>query len=210
MAHPHQIISRLTIFREPELRDEIAKHGKFISASKGDVLIKEGQYLDFLPIVVSGSIRVYQRNKDREILLYYVRQAETCMMSLSSGYFDYNSTANGVATEPTEILVVPAKFISDWQLKYPSWNRFVIQTFKQRYDELLRAFGKMAFDPIPIRLKDHLLRIASASGSKVHVSHQNLANELGTTRVVISRILKKFEKEKFVKLHRGAIELRLK
>lgn len=203
-----EVFNRLKVFQEPELKEEILKYGKVITAQKGDVLIKEGQYLDFLPIVIKGSIRVYQKKVDREILLYYVGPEQTCMMSLSSGYFDYNSTANGMATEPTEILVIPARFISAWQLQYPSWNRFVIKTFKSRYDELLASFGKVAFDSIPSRVKEYLLKLSNRNSSKkLQLSHQTLANELGTTRVVISRILKQFEKEKMLKLGRGYIQM---
>lgn len=204
-----EVFNRLKVFQEPELKEEILKYGKLITAQKGDVLIKEGQYLDFLPIVIKGSIRVYQKKVDREILLYYVGPEQTCMMSLSSGYFDYNSTANGMATEPTEILIIPARFISAWQLQYPSWNRFVIKTFKSRYDELLASFGKVAFDSIPSRVKEYLLKLSNRNSSKkLQLSHQTLANELGTTRVVVSRILKQFEKEKMLKLGRGYIQIR--
>jgi CRP/FNR family transcriptional regulator len=203
------LFKRLTSFHEPELREEIVRNGKVISAKKGDVLIKEGQYLDFLPIVIKGSIRVFRKRDDREILLYYVGPQETCVMSLSSAYFDYNSAANGMATESTDILVLPAKVIADWQLKYPSWNRFIMNTFKNRYDELLQAFGKAVFDPIPIRLREYLLKVASYSPERaIRQSHQSLANELGTTRVVVSRILKQFESEKFVKLDRGLIKVK--
>lgn len=208
-AEAIDLFKKLPPFQENELKEEILKEGKIISADKGDILIKEGQYLDFLPIVLKGSIRVYQKKKGREILLYYVQKGQTCMMSLSSAYFDYNSAAYGMAVEPTEILVIPAKMISDWQLKYPSWNRYIISTFKGRYDELLASFGKVVFDPIPARLKEYLQKISrNGTSKKIEASHQILANELGTTRVVVSRILKQFEKEKILKLHRGFIEMK--
>src|ERR1044071_5292018 len=139
------LFNKLQAFREPDLQKEIIKNGKLLKANKGDVLIKEGQYLNFLPIVIKGQIRVYQEKEDREILLYYVGPGQTCMMSLSSAYFDYNSAANGMAMEPTEILVLPSYLIAEWQLKYPSWNKFIIKTFKSRYDELLAEFGNVAF-----------------------------------------------------------------
>jgi CRP/FNR family transcriptional regulator, anaerobic regulatory protein len=203
------IFVRLQSFREPALQQEIIKNGKLLKANKGDVLIKEGQYLNFLPIVIKGQIRVYQEKEDREILLYYVGPGQTCMMSLSSAYFDYNSAANGIAVEPTEILVLPAQVIADWQLKYPSWNKFIINTFKSRYDELLVAFGNVAFKPIHIRVNDYLKRyVKEQKSKKIPISHQTLANELGTTRVVVSRILKQMEAEKKLKLHRGSIEVR--
>lgn len=202
------IFKTLNAFLEKELQDEIVKVGKLINADKGALLIKEGQYLDFLPIVVSGKIRVYQKRDEREILLYYVNPGQTCMMSLSSAYFDYNSTANGVTVEPTQILVLPAAKISQWQLRYPSWNKFIINTFKNRYDELLNSFGDIAFKPIHVRAGRYLDEQAKAAKSKkVIISHQTLANELGTTRVVVSRILKQLEKEKKLKLHRGYIQM---
>ncbi len=203
-----ELLSELRLFTEPELQAEILKHGKVIQANAGDVLIREGQYLNFLPIVIRGKIRVYQEKDDREILLYYVGPEETCMMSLSAAYLDYQSAANGMAIEPTEILVLPAHLIADWQLKYPSWNRYIVRTFKNRYDELLNAFGNVAFKPISLRVKEYLTEQAKVSNSKkIPLSHQTLANELGTTRVVISRILKQFEKNKVLRLHRGSIEL---
>mgnify|MGYP003576339284 CR=1 FL=1 len=208
MLQSGDLFKYLTAFPEPELRDEMLAHGKLISANKGDILIKEGQRLDFLPIVIRGKIRVYQENDDREILLYYVGRQETCVMSLSAAFLDYNSTANGMATEPTEILILPAYLISDWQLKYPSWNKYIVSTFKSRYDELLNAFGNVAFKPVSLRVKEYLVAQAKISNSKkIFLSHQTLANELGTTRVVISRILKEFENGKSLKLHRGYIEL---
>jgi CRP/FNR family transcriptional regulator len=205
---PTGIFKNLNAFLEKDLQDEILKVGKIIKADKGAVLIKEGQYLDFLPIVISGKIRVYQQREGREILLYHVTSGQTCMMSLSSAYFDYNSAATGATIEPTEILILPASVISGWQLKYPSWNRFIINTFKSRYDELLSSFGNVAFKPIHIRAVQYLEDQAKAGNSKkIVISHQTLANELGTTRVVVSRILKQFEKEKKLKLHRGYIQL---
>jgi len=202
------LFGKLKSFSEPELQKEILKHGKLLKANKGDILIKEGQHLNFLPIVIKGQIRVYQQKEDREILLYYVGPEQTCMMSLSSAYFDYNSVANGMATEPTEILVLPSYLIADWQLKYPSWNKFIIKTFKSRYDELLATFGSVALTPIQGRVKQYLLeRMKKDNSKKIPVSHQTLANELGTTRVVVSRILKQFEKDKTLKLYRGYIQL---
>lgn len=203
------LFTKLKSFPEPELQNEIRKHGKILTANKGDILIREGQYLDFLPIVIKGQIRVYQEKEDREILLYYVGPEQTCMMSLSSAYFDYNSAANGIAVKPSEILVLPAYVIADWQLKYPSWNKFIISTFKSRYDELLNAFGSVAFKPIHIRVKEYLSEyVKSQNSKKIPLSHQTLANELGTTRVVISRILKQLEVEKKVKLYRGFIHVK--
>jgi CRP/FNR family transcriptional regulator len=202
------VFQTLTSFTEPELREEILKSGSLVRANEGDMLIREGQYLDFLPIVIKGEIRVFQEKDDREILLYYVRPGETCMMSLSSAYFDYNSAANGMAVAPTEVLILPAHLIATWQLKFQSWNKFIIHTFKKRYDELLHAFGSVAFKPISVRVKEYLDNyVRNHNSRKIPLSHQTLANELGTTRVVISRILKQLESDKVIKLSRGVIHV---
>ena len=108
MENTKDLFARLKSFREPELQEEMLSNGKVITASKGDILIKEGQRLDFLPVVIKGLIRVYRQWEDREILLYYVGPEQTCMMSLSSAYFNSISAANGMAMEPTDILILPA------------------------------------------------------------------------------------------------------
>lgn len=198
----------LNKFSEKELQQSMANHGKVISVNKGDTIIREGDLLNFMPIVLSGSIRVYQQKEDREILLYYVRAGETCMMSLSSAYFNMKSAANGIAMENSEILVIPTYLISDWQLRYPSWNQYIIHTFRSRYDELLNIFGSVAFDPIANRIREYLRKVSHQEKStRIKCSHQAIANELGTSRVVVSRILKQLEKEKKLKIKRGEIEL---
>ncbi|RRB06327.1 Crp/Fnr family transcriptional regulator [Larkinella rosea] len=196
-------------FTESGLRQEMLTHGKFITVDKDDTIVREGQFLDFLPIVIKGEIRVFQQKEDREILLYYVREGQTCMMSLSAAYFSQTSTSYGVATKPSEIFVFPTRLVNDWQLKYSSWNAFLIQTFRSRYDELLDSFESVAFDPIDKRILTYLKnRSQKDHSSKIVISHQNLAYELGTTRVVISRILKSFEQQGKVKLFRGYIQLK--
>ncbi|WP_428665465.1 Crp/Fnr family transcriptional regulator [Runella sp.] len=196
-------------FSESALREEMLTHGKFITVNKDDTIVREGQYLDFLPIVIKGEIRVFQQKEDREILLYYVREGQTCMMSLSAAYFSNTSTSYGVATEPSELFVFPARLVNEWQLKYPSWNAFLIQTFRSRYDELLGSFESVAFDPIDKRVLTYLANRAKKENTqKITISHQQLAYELGTTRVVISRILKAFEQHGKLKLFRGYIQLK--
>jgi CRP/FNR family transcriptional regulator, anaerobic regulatory protein len=201
-------LDKLTYFSEPELKKEIREHGKIVSLNTGDVIVKAGQYVQFLPIVLKGAIRVFQQKEDREILLYYVRPQQTCTMSLCAAYFNNKSTSHGVVIEPADVLIFPARFIAEWQLKYPSWNTFMLQMFRSRYDELIDSFERVVFDPISVRTLEYLKKRAKEAATKtVVISHQNLAYELGTTRVVVSRILKQFEHDKKIRLSRGAITL---
>jgi CRP/FNR family transcriptional regulator len=208
MTNTTDLLKKLTFFTEPAFKEELIQHSKLLSFSEGDIIVKDGQYLKFLPIVLSGAIRVFQRKEDREILLYYVRAEETCTMSLAAAYFNNKSTSHGVVTEPTEVMIIPADLINQWQLKYPSWNRYLMHMLTKRYDELIGSFEGVAFEHIDVRVWEYLKNMASIKNSKsINLSHQQLAYELGTTRVVISRILEEYERQKKIKLFRGRIEL---
>src|SRR5246127_5327863 len=122
MISNSDLLNKLSFFTEPRFKEELLQHGQLASFNKGDVIVRDGQYVKFLPIVLKGSIRVFQQSEDREILLYYVRAEETCTMSLAAAYFNNQSSSHGVVTEPTDVLIFPAEKITEWQLKYPSWN----------------------------------------------------------------------------------------
>ncbi len=202
------IIRQLNLFTEVNLLEEIATKCEYKVFDKGDIVVRQGQYIKVVPIVISGSIRVFQTQEDREILLYYVTSSQTCMMSLSACFYNNTSPSQAVAVEKTEALIVPTLLISEWQRNYASWNQFIIKTFRKRYDELLETFSSVAFDHIDQRILSYLEEHRSSQNDgRICLSHQELANELGTTRVVVSRILKQFEIDGIVKLHRGAIEL---
>jgi CRP/FNR family transcriptional regulator, anaerobic regulatory protein len=202
------IFRQLSQFTESELQEEILEHAQVMSFEKGDTIVSEGQFVKILPIVLTGGLRVYQTKAEREILLYYVEPSQTCMMSLSACFFNHESPSQAVAAVPTEALTIPARFVAKWQKAYNSWNLFVIRTFRNRYDELLGAFETVAFDHVDKRIFGYLKDKASKLPAReVEISHQALANEIGTTRVVVSRILKQFEMDKRVELHRGFIKV---
>lgn len=202
----HNLFRQLPFFPEPEFREELLLC-QVSSFKKGDIIVREGQYVKFLPIVLTGSIRVFQKKEDREVLLYYVKAEETCTMSLAAAYFNNKSTSHGVVMEPTDVLIFPSDLVLSWQLKYPSWNKYVMRMFRSRYDQLINSFEALVFDHIPHRIWDYLQHAHSTQNKRVPISHEQLARELGTTRVVVSRILKQLEKENRVKLLRGTIEL---
>jgi len=208
MTASYDIFKQLDFFTEPGLRNAILEHCQIQSFEKDDVIVRERQFVKVVPIVISGALRVYQTKEEREILLYYVEPSQTCMMSLSASFFNNESPSQAVAIEPTQALVVPAAFVAQWQKEYTSWNNFVIRTFRNRYDELLNTFESVAFDHIDKRVLTYLQnKAARLQVKEVAISHQELANELGTTRVVISRILKQFELNKIIELRRGLIKI---
>jgi len=208
MTPSSDLFKKLSLFSEPGLREEIIEHCQLNTFEKGEILVREGEFVKVVPIVVAGTLRVFQTKEDREILLYYVEPGETCMMSLSASFFNNKSPSQALAFERTEVLSVATRFITQWQKEYSSWNNFVIRTFRNRYDELLNTFESVAFGRIDTRVVDYLqYRVSREKKREIDISHQDLANELGTTRVVISRILKQLEKEKIVELHRGSIKI---
>ena len=208
MTAIHDVFKKIDLFPEKKLQEEIIEQGRLKIFQKGETIVREGQFVKILPIVVSGSLRVYQTRAEREILLYYVEPAQTCMMSLSACFFNNESPSNAVAADQTEVLAIPANYITKWQKEYASWNNFVIRTFRNRYDELLNTFESVAFDNIDIRVMEYLRsKVEKQQAGNIKISHQELANELGTTRVVVSRILKQFEMDKLVELNRGSISV---
>ncbi len=202
------MLNHFHFLTNPQLQNKLLENSTILTIKKGETIIREGQYLKVLPLILKGSIRVFQQQDDRETLLYYVSAGETCMMSLSSCFFNSPSKSFAVAEEDTDILCVPVKFISEWQLEYKEWNDFVIGTFKDRYDELLESFNCVVFNNIETRIIAYLRNyVTKHKVNPVPFTHIQLANELGTTRVVTSRILKKFEQENKIKLLRSKIEV---
>ena len=202
------LLKQLDFFSDLALQEEVLHNGELLQLKKGDVIVKEGQYVKFLPIVLKGSIRVFQRKDEREVLLYYVRPEQTCTMSLAAAYFENKSTSFGIAVETTEVLVFPSHRITEWQLKFPSWNRYVMRMFRTRYDELVRSLETITFEHIDVRVMEYLKnKMNEVKGKEVNISHQSLANELGTTRVVVSRILKQLEHDKKIRLSRSSIQI---
>jgi CRP/FNR family transcriptional regulator, anaerobic regulatory protein len=160
--------------------------------------------------VVSGTVRVYQESidGDREILLYYVNAGETCIESLAACFFNTKNPSKAIADEETTIINVPVKFVVLWQQKYPEWNLFTLKTCHSRYHQVLDAFNNVAFNKVELRLLKYLNTAKKKSATEIlKLTHLALAKELGTTRVVISRILKDLEGKGKLKLLRGGIKL---
>jgi len=187
--------------------DQVALH-QVVPPDVG--VLKEGEYLKYLPLLVRGEIRVFKTelSKDREILIYYVRQGQTCMMSVVSVYQNFPSKINGITTEETELLLLPVDRVRKWQFQYQLWNEYIMKGVEERYSNLLDAFEAVSFYKIDERLNDFLLSYANTHNTaNIPLSHQKIANELGTTRVVVSRILKSLEDQNQLVLKRGEIQL---
>ena len=200
----NNFINQLRITEE-ELQEELREKSFITVHEKGVHIIKNNEYIKVLKIVLKGKVRVYQENEEREILIYYLDALETCTLSLSACFEDCKSTVNAVVEEDCTILNIPVRFVRDWNFKYRSWNTFTTNTFRKSYNHLINQYSNLAFQPLKDRLLDYL--ISKAKDTIINKSHQQLAKELGTTREVISRLLKKLESNG--KLNLGQKEIQI-
>jgi len=195
-------------FFEKELQKEILKTGIFKSFQPNDVLIREGQCITSFPLVLKGLIRVTRNNDDgNELLLYYLKQNEVCAMSLTCCMTNLTSNVKAVAEEETEVIMLPVEMLDNWMCKYPGWKQFVMQTFQNRFRELIDTIDSIAFLKLDERLVRYFNdRYKQTGTTKLNETHQDLALRLNTSREVISRLLKKLEKEGKIKLSRNFID----
>ncbi len=177
----------------------------------GSVMLEPGGYVKFIPLIVKGSIKVFRQGSDGgEILLYYVYPLETCAVSLTCCVANQKSNVKVNAEEDTTLLSVPISKSDDWFARFPSWKQFIMKTYSHRFDELLRAIDGIAFHKVDERLYNYLLEKSSLLKSPlIQVSHQQIAEELNTSREVISRLLKQLEGRGLLTMGRNKLTLHL-
>jgi CRP/FNR family transcriptional regulator len=194
---------------EPELIDLIEKNAVERSFKAGDVIMRTGQYIKSTTLVLEGQIKIYRENQDGgEFLMYYLGPGQACAVSMICAIQSQTSEIMARAEEDTEVLMIPIQLMDDMMNKYKTWYQFVIQTYRSRFDELLSVVDNIAFRNMDERLEFYLKRYADKSAKKIiELSHQQIADDLNSSREVISRLLKKMEQRNLVKLHRNLIEL---
>lgn len=195
-------------FLEKELQEEILKNGVFKTFQTNDVLIREGQFITRFPLVLKGLIRVTRASDDgNELLLYYLKQNEVCAMSLTCCMTNLTSTIKAIAEEETEVILLPVELLDNWMCKYASWKNFIMQTFQNRFRELIETIDSIAFLKLDERLVRYFTDRHKKSGTTtLNETHQDLALRLNTSREVISRLLKQLEKSGKIKLSRNFID----
>lgn len=202
-------LQRIKVLFEPELQDEINKVGKIISVKAEDVIMDYGQIIRGIPLVLSGSIKIYRMDEDgKELLLYYVNSNESCAMTFTCCMEQKPSEIKAIAEEDVTMISIPVKYMDKWMMKYTTWKNFIMGTIHDRFNELLKTIDLIAFQKLDERLRHYLEQKAKNSGSKVlNLSHEDIATDLATSRVVISRLLKALENEGLLLLYRNQIKL---
>ncbi len=195
-------------FLEKELVDEINQYGQLMTAPAGTTLLHEGQYVKVIPLVLKGLVKVYISGEDKELLLYYIKAKESCVMSFSAGRENSPSRIYAICEEETTLLTLPVEQVNKWVNKYPSFINLLYNQFNLRYLDLIDTIDQLIFKSLDIRLYNHLKELSRLKKEKLlKVRHLQLANELGSAREVISRMLKKLEREGKITQHKDGIEV---
>lgn len=194
---------------EPELIEILDKNAIERSFHAGEEIVRTGQYIKSTVLVLSGRIKIYRQNDEgSEFLIYYLGPGEACAVSLICALQSQTSEITAKAVEDTEVLMLPVQLMDELMIKFKSWSHFVIQTYRNRFDEMLTTIDNIAFKNMDERLEFYLKRSKTDSGKPVlNLTHQEIADDLNSSREVISRLLKKMEQLGKIKLNRNSIEI---
>ena len=194
---------------EEELLEEINTVGVYREVSEGSKLIEIGDYIKSMPLLISGAIKILREdNKGDELVLYFLERGDTCAMTLTCCLGDTKSEIRAIAETDAKLVMVPVKKMEEWMSKYKSWQNFILASYHDRMKELLEAIDTIAFLKMDQRLFKYLKDKAMVNHDEViQVTHQEIAHDLHTSRVVISRLLKTLEIDGKIKLNRNSIKV---
>lgn len=194
---------------ESKLLEEINSLETYQYYKEGDVIIDYGEYIRMMPLIVQGTIKVIlKEDEGREILLYYLSAEESCSLAYSCCMEEKQSEIKAIAEEDVTLIAIPHAKLDQWLCKYPSWKSYIMNGFNHRFLELLKSVESIAFKKLDERLLDYLKEKQRVNQSSViKASHSQIAEELGTSRVVISRLLKELENKNILLLYRNEIKL---
>ena len=194
---------------EKKLIDEIIEVGEIRTFKEGEIVMDYGKPVRFMPIIISGTLRVMRKDdEDREIILYYLSNNESCAMAYACCMEAKKSEIKAIAEDNVELIAIPHNKLDEWLVKYPSWKSYIFSSFTQRFNELLKSLESIAFQKFDERLIKYLKAKAKVTGkSSIQLSHKQISEEMGTSRVVISRLLKQLENDKKLLLYRNEIKL---
>ncbi len=205
-----ELISASSFVFEEQLLIEIGQFGTLKTVDKETELIGYHQEIQAIPFIIEGSLKVFREDTNgNELLLYYIEPGETCAMSLSCTISKKISGLRVVAEEDSIMLMIPLNKMEDWMNSYPSWRSFIVESYYTRFNELLTSIDELAFKSLDQRLWRYLVDKVKINNSlEIYISHKSIAEELNSSRVVISRLLKVLENNNQLVLHRNKIELK--
>ena len=203
-------LQQITEFKtSPELVEKLQQYSIRKEYEAGSVILNENAHIRSIPIVTKGTLKVIRTEEDgREILLYYIKAGESCIMSFLGGLHNETSKVKAEVEDDAEILFLPVDKVSLFIKEYPQWLDYIFRLYHKRFEELLEIVIAIAFKKVDERMLDLLHKKVELTGNKtLNITHEQLANELGTARVVVSRLLKQLEEIGVVKLGRNKITI---
>ncbi|AZQ44796.1 Crp/Fnr family transcriptional regulator [Nonlabens ponticola] len=194
---------------EPALLEEIEQTATVLEVAEGTDLITPGQFVKSMPLLISGSIKILRPDSNGdELLLYHLEKGDTCAMSLTCCMGHTQSEIHAVTETPAQVLMIPIAKMEEWSSKYKSWRNFVFSSYHSRMMEMLESIDNIAFNNMDERLQNYIDdKIKILNSKHIYTTHKEIAQDLHTSRVVISRLLKKMEINGKIKLHRSFIEV---
>ena len=194
---------------DPELREFIATHATLKTFKAGEQVMRPGQYFQSTILIAHGRIKLYREGEDgNEFFIYFLEPGNACALSMICAAKHEKSQMLATAIEETEVIMIPITEMDTLMSRHRSWYYFVLETYRNRFEELLQVIDSIAFRSMDERLEFYLHnQVEKLKQKELHLTHQQIANDLNSSREVISRLLKKMEKEKRVLLNRNSIEL---
>ena len=205
----HQILTDQFGVFEPELINTLADIGTIKSFEEGDELMRTGQYFKSTMLIVDGLVKLYREDDEsNEFFVYFIEPGNACALSMVCASQQLTSEVMAKALKPTKAILVPIEQMDELMLKYKSWYYFVLETYRSRFEELLSVVDAIAFKAMDDRLIFYLVKqVDTLQSNLISTTHQEIATDLNTSREVISRLLKKMEQKRMIKLHRNKIEV---
>lgn len=192
---------------EEELYEELIKHGDIKEIPGGTVLLKAGQAIRSTMLVLDGIVKLYQEDDEgNEFFMYNLQQGQACAVSMICTYQQEKSQVTAKAMTDVTLLTIPLEYMDKWLSKYKSWHYFVIKTYRSRYEELLGTINEIAFKNMDERLEFYLKKQVKQFGKHVKLTHQEIATDLNSSREVISRLMKRMEKNGWLIINRNSFE----
>lgn len=179
-----------------EFLKEIDQHAVIVNVKAKTEIVREGQKNKFIPFLIKGSVRVFTLNDGRELVYYYIRNSDSCMMTFTSIFTDYVSRVYAVAEEDSEIMLIPVSVIHEWLIRFPEINRVFYHEYDKRFSDVMNMVNDAVFHRLDKRVLNYIRQQISLTGNNpVKLTHREIASNLGTSREVVSRVLKKIENE---------------
>ena len=192
---------------EEDLLKEINSVGTYKSFEEGEKLMDIGSKITYMPLLLEGAIKILREDEQGdELVLYFLERGDTCAMTLSCCIGNAISEIRAMTETKTRVIMIPVQKMEDWMSKYKTWQNFILESYQNRMKEMLEAIDSIAFLNMDERLLKYLRDKAMVNGNEaIKTTHQDIAFDLHTSRVVVSRLLKKLEKDNKIKLNRNLI-----